>query len=53
MRASPHDIAVMGRYGKALAELPPARHPWSPLPLAEALDGLRGEGGLEVRPGAA
>jgi hypothetical protein len=43
----PHDIAVMGRYGQALAALPAARHPWSPLPLPEALDGLRGAG-LEV-----
>ena len=36
----PHDIATLGRYGAALASLPPARLPWSPLDVRVALDGL-------------
>jgi hypothetical protein len=40
-RRFPHDIASLGRYGQALAELPPARHPWSPLNLNKAITGLR------------
>lgn len=38
---SRHDIASLGRYGHVLAGLPPARHPWSPLDVGEAVQGLR------------
>lgn len=40
----PHDIASLGRYGHVLADLPPARHPWSPLDVGEAVQGLRTAG---------
>jgi hypothetical protein len=40
----PHDIASLGRYGRALADLPPARQPWSPLDAGEAIQGLRTAG---------
>jgi hypothetical protein len=40
----PHDIAIMGRYGKALDDLPSARHPWSPLTTTDAIEGLRHAG---------
>ncbi|HEU0127143.1 MAG TPA: hypothetical protein VFQ48_00830, partial [Pseudonocardiaceae bacterium] len=43
-RRFPHDIASLGRYGRALADLPPARQPWSPLDLDEAIPGLRTAG---------
>lgn len=41
----PHDIASIGRYSDALAELPAARQPWSPLPVDPALRSLA-EAGL-------
>jgi hypothetical protein len=40
----PHDIASLARYGRAMAGLPSARSPWSPLELGPALEGLRREG---------
>jgi hypothetical protein len=43
-RRFPHDIASLGRYGPALADLPPARRPWSPLDVREALRGLQAAG---------
>ncbi|MBV9142092.1 MAG: hypothetical protein JO115_14450 [Pseudonocardiales bacterium] len=43
-RRFPHDIASLGRYGHALADLPPARRPWSPLDLDEAIPVLRTAG---------
>jgi hypothetical protein len=43
-RRFPHDIATLGRYGAALASLPPARHPWSPLDVGAALADLQGSG---------
>ena len=48
-RRFPHDIASLGRYGHALAHLPPARHPWSPLDLTEAIPHLR-TAGLHIHP---
>jgi hypothetical protein len=36
----PHDIATNARYARAMAALPDARHPWSPLPVERALAGL-------------
>jgi hypothetical protein len=47
----PHDIASLARYGRAMAGLPSARSPWSPLELDRALDGLRREGLAVGRPG--
>jgi hypothetical protein len=47
-RRFPHDIATLGRYGAALATLPPARHPWSPLDLRGALERLR-DAGVVIR----
>jgi hypothetical protein len=44
----PHDIASLGRYGRALAALPSARSGWSPLDVAAAMDGLA-RGGVDVR----
>jgi len=44
----PHDFGFLGRYGPALARLPHARRPWTPLPVDTALAGLRAAG-LEVR----
>lgn len=44
----PHDIASLGRYGRALVNLPPARHPWSPLNLNDAISDLRAAG-LHIR----
>jgi hypothetical protein len=46
-RRFPHDIALLGRYGPALAKLPPARRAWTPLSLDTALSGLRA-GGIDV-----
>jgi hypothetical protein len=46
-RRFPHDIANLARYGPALRRFPPARHPWTPLPPAEALGALA-EAGLHV-----
>ncbi|MDQ4010106.1 MAG: hypothetical protein M3228_05275 [Actinomycetota bacterium] len=43
-RRFPHDIASLGRYGRALADLPPARHPWSPFDVGEAVHALRTAG---------
>ena len=43
-RRFPHDIATMGRYGRALADLPAATRPWSPLPVDEAMGALRAAG---------
>lgn len=40
-RRFPHDIGALGRYGPALAALPPARKPWTPLTPDAALAGLR------------
>jgi hypothetical protein len=40
----PHDIGTLGRYGRVFDQLPRARHPWSPLPVAEALHGLAAAG---------
>jgi hypothetical protein len=40
----PHDIGTLGRYGQALDQLPRARHPWSPLPVEDALRGLAAAG---------
>jgi hypothetical protein len=36
----PHDIGALGRYGQVFDQLPRARRPWTPLPVAEALSGL-------------
>jgi hypothetical protein len=46
-RRFPHDIATIGRYGRAMASLPSARSPWSPLDVSHALAGLR-EAGIDV-----
>ena len=35
-----HDIAINARYSRAMDDLPPARHPWSPLPVERALEPL-------------
>jgi hypothetical protein len=43
----PHDIGTLGRYGRVFDQLAQARQPWSPLPVAEALGGLR-QAGLSV-----
>jgi hypothetical protein len=43
----PHDIGTLGRYGRVFDQLPRARHPWSPLPVDEALGGLAA-GGLSI-----
>lgn len=43
-RRFPHDIASLGRYGRALADLPPAQQPWTPLDVHHAERGLRGAG---------
>ena len=43
-RRFPHDIATMGRYGRALANLPAAARPWSPLSVEEAMRGMRTAG---------
>jgi hypothetical protein len=40
----PHDVASLGRYGHALAQLPRATQPWTPLTLDAALDGLTSAG---------
>jgi hypothetical protein len=40
----PGDIASLARYGPALARLPRASRPWSPLPLEAALDALASAG---------
>lgn len=41
----PHDIGAMGRYGPALERgLCQARHPWSPLPVAQAVGRLERAG---------
>jgi hypothetical protein len=47
-RRFPHDIASLGRYGPALARLPAARMPWTPLDVDAALGGLA-RAGIEVR----
>jgi hypothetical protein len=46
-RRVPHDVASLGRYGRALAGLPRATRPWTPLGVDHALDGLAAAG-LEV-----
>jgi hypothetical protein len=46
-RLFPHDIGSLARYGPAFDAIPPARHPWSPLPVQRALAGLAAAG-LEV-----
>jgi hypothetical protein len=38
--AFPSDFSTFARYAGALAKLPEALEPWSPLPLAQALSGL-------------
>jgi hypothetical protein len=45
----PHDIATLGRYGQALAGLPAATRPWSPLEVSDALADLA-VAGVEVGP---
>jgi hypothetical protein len=45
----PHDIAINARYDRVLAELPRARHPWSPLSIEKGLAGLEQAGLLTVR----
>jgi hypothetical protein len=40
-RRFPHDIAVNARYARAMDALPPARRPWSPLPVG-VLDAVGG-----------
>ncbi|MDQ4117767.1 MAG: hypothetical protein M3235_12500, partial [Actinomycetota bacterium] len=50
-RRFPHDIAINARYARALDALPGAIRPWSPLPLTEAVSGLR-TAGIDIRPGA-
>jgi hypothetical protein len=40
----PHDVALIGRYGRAMRELPRARAPWSPMDPATAVAGLRASG---------
>jgi hypothetical protein len=44
----PHDVASLGRYGRALAELPSARSAWTPVDVDAALCGLA-RAGIEVR----
>jgi diadenosine tetraphosphatase ApaH/serine/threonine PP2A family protein phosphatase len=46
-RRFPHDIGTLGRYGRVFDQLPRARHPWSPLPVEDALHGLT-DAGLSV-----
>ena len=45
----PHDIATLGRYGRALAGLPAATRPWSPLEVPDALAALAAAG-IEITP---
>jgi hypothetical protein len=40
----PHDIGTLDRYGRVFDQLPRARHPWSPLPVDDALGGLAAAG---------
>jgi len=40
----PHDIGTLGRYDKIFDQLPRAGHPWSPLPVEDALHGLAAAG---------
>ena len=47
-RRFPHDVASLGRYGPALARLPAARMPWTPIDVDAALGGLA-RAGIEVR----
>jgi hypothetical protein len=47
----PHDIGTLGRYGRVFDQLPRARHPWSPLPVDEALRGLLAAGLSVTTPG--
>jgi hypothetical protein len=47
-RAFPADFAVFARYASALRSLPDDGPPWSPLPVDEALAGLRDGEGLFV-----
>jgi hypothetical protein len=49
LRRFPHDIAALARYGPAMATLPTAREPWTPLHPDEALSGLA-DAGLAPRP---
>jgi hypothetical protein len=46
-RRFPHDIATLARYGPAMAALPAARRPWTPLHPLDALSGLA-DAGLPV-----
>ena len=46
-RRFPHDIASLGRYGRAMAALPAARSAWTPLDVDAALRGLA-RAGVEV-----
>jgi hypothetical protein len=43
-RRFPHDVASLGRYGHALAALPRATRPWTPLSVTTALDDLAAAG---------
>lgn len=47
--AFPHDIGYLGRYGDALNRLPSATEPWRPLPLRQALAGLRDDPAMIIR----
>ncbi|GAB3749733.1 hypothetical protein [Microlunatus parietis] len=47
--AFPHDIGYLGRYGDALRRLPPAKEPWRPLPVPQALAGLREDPAMIIR----
>jgi hypothetical protein len=49
LRRFPHDIAALARYGPAMATLPTAREPWTPLHPDEALSGLA-DAGIAPRP---
>jgi hypothetical protein len=40
----PHDIGTLGRYGRVFDRLARAGHPWNPMPVQEALQGLAAVG---------
>ncbi|MFC7623776.1 hypothetical protein [Microlunatus sp. GCM10028923] len=47
--AFPHDIGYLARYGDALRRLPPASAPWRPLPVRQALAGLRDDPAMIIQ----
>ena len=47
-RRFPHDIASLGRYGGALADLSAARVPWMPMDVTSVLDSLGQDEALNV-----